>query len=171
VEPLTEKASRDDSRFICRSGWEASVRYAAVHALGKIGGPGVMEFLIKGLEDSDPIYQSWSIDAIEMMQSLDLRAIEALLLIKEKSGDHNLKEKASDALEFIIPTQDPKDYIDLLKHENALIRHYAVEALGELGDPCAIEPLAVLLSQEEDDRVWVSADAVWSSLYRLRRTP
>jgi hypothetical protein len=40
-----------------------------------------------------------AIDAIEEMQTPDLRAIEALIAIKESSDDNDLKEKAGDALE------------------------------------------------------------------------
>ena len=145
------------------------VRRAAIEALGKIGGVGVVALLVELLNDSDvrraaieALGQTGDSSAVapvvESLRDPDLRivAIEALCRIGDPAvaflieaiKDFNVRRVAVGALGQI------GDYavaplIEALREENPWVRMAAVEALGQTGNSSAVAPLVEALRDEE----------------------
>ena len=109
-------------------------RGRAAYCLGNMGkraAPAV-PFLIGNLHDRSPL------------QWRDLRGN-----FGEKT---TLREEAEQALRKIIGDfSDVELLIAVLKNENAYVRKYAAEALGNIGDDRAVEPLSAALKDKNSD--------------------
>ena len=137
VEPLIA-ALKDES---------SSVRRAAAEALGKIGDPRAVEPLIAALKDKDSDVRYAAAKALGEIK--DPRAVEPLIAVP-KDYYSGVRYAVTEALVKIgAPAMEP--LIAALKDKDSKdsdVRQAAAEALGEIKDPRAVEPLIAALGDE-----------------------
>jgi HEAT repeat protein len=143
VEPLI-KALSDGGQ---------EVRESAARALGEIGDKRAVKPLIKALEDED--YSVRAIAAGALGNIGDKRAVEPLIkALKDK--DFNVRYKAAkDNLtlgtgKITISEFAKRVKVNAMPSERSEARYRAAEALGNIGDTRAVEPLTKTL--EDGDR-------------------
>ena len=123
----------------------ASVQIAASKALANMGDKRAIDPLIILLESDD-----WQIrnNAQESLGKLGLPAIESLM---GKLKDKN-EEAQNNAAYTLVYVTDPKAVdvlIELTKYNLASVRAAASKALGNIGDERAIQPLILLLGDDD----------------------
>ena len=168
VEPLIERL-RDEDEMVR---WEAAeslgalgdpravepliallrddeVHYAAAQALGALGARGdarVADPLLALLRDDD-----WSVRvaAAEVLGATgDPRAVDPLIALLRDDETEWVRHAAAEAL-GAVGEADIEGLTALAREGHPPMREWAAEALGALGDPRAIDPLLVLLRDEE----------------------
>tara|TARA_B100000586_G_C20036243_1_gene395532 strand:- start:147 stop:1043 length:897 start_codon:yes stop_codon:yes gene_type:complete len=130
---------------------------AAITALGKIGDMRAVELLIKLLEDSkETKWQSEIVDEWGPFELLEKLPPESVSDAYDKLGLHKElgSKKARTFKEFFeqIGHYERKVYAESL-------RLHSAEALGYIGDVCAVKPLIKAL---EDENEYVRAHAAWA---------
>ena len=133
---------------------DINLRKAAAKALGEIKDPRAVEFLISALKDKESYVRYAAAKVLGEIE--DPRAI-APLISALWDEDIEVYEAAVEALDKINPkwmeTVEAKnkvtEFINALKDENSCLRYVAAEALGEIKDPRAVEPLIFALKDEE----------------------
>src|SRR5581483_5944449 len=126
----------------CLSDPELSVQEAASSILTVIGDKRVIEPLVKALQSPDWIVRMHAAKALGRIAAAE--AAEPLLpLLQDKVKA--VREEAAQALASIGSAAVPL-LLQALKHEEWLVRLHAVESLGKLKSPAAVEPLLYLLS-------------------------
>jgi HEAT repeat protein len=105
-----------------------------------------MQGLILALKNRDPKIQY---DAAEALGEVgDSRAVEPLVTALKNDEFSGVRWKAAEALSKLGSPAVPA-LIGALRHDDDDVRWKAAIALGEIGDPQAIEPLILLLCDED----------------------
>jgi HEAT repeat protein len=152
------------------------VRQAAAGALGRIGNEKAVKLLIGALEDEEDrvrdtaraaLIQCGSIGFDMLVQALRSRHAyvrESVAYVLDHHGWHpdNLKHKADylvaqqswDAC-IALDTDAINALIGVLDDQDPDVRERAAQALGEIGDIRAVEPLVVALKDRERNDKWV----------------
>lgn len=135
----------DDDRFL---------RGGAAEVLGHIRDPRAVEPLAHTIShDKDELTRQKAAEALGKIR--DKRASEALLLAL-KDPDSEVQRLATNALARIgDPVVGP--LIQALSNESRWVKGGAADALGQIRDPRAVEPLLYVLSTDTDR--WVRAEA------------
>jgi HEAT repeat protein len=122
------------------------VRMAAARSLGRIGDPQAIQALTVALKDADPAVRSNAARALGGMK--DVRTIEPLIAsLLDQNAD--VRSAAVDALS---KTKNPRVIKTLVAFLNDRDDPYrsmarkAAKAMGEIGDPSAVEPLLGVLA-------------------------
>jgi HEAT repeat protein len=152
VDPLVAALADSDDGV---SSW------AAV-SLGEIGEAGAVEALVHALEDENANVRGPAAAALGRIG--DSRAIEPLIDAIEEGL---VKGKACAALARLKATQAAPAIIPLLEDENERVRSDAADALGELGDLRAVEPLICALQNEGWEHDWSTNRRVVQALGKL----
>lgn len=117
---------------------DSYLRSAAVAALGKIGGPGVVPALIARLKDVEPRVRETAMTELGKLD--DPRVVEcASESLKDDSS--SVRVSAARALGRRKDASAVEALIAALDDEDASVRRDAVRALGQIGDRRAVEPL------------------------------
>lgn len=120
-----------------------TVRQVALGTLIKIGRPAVKS-LIQALDDEDDSSSGLVVWAIkDIVDKRDKKVVEPLIRAMNR---FTCRLRASSAL---IKIGEPavEHLIGLLKHEDKEVRQLAIEALGEIRDNRAVEPVLYILNQ------------------------
>ncbi len=125
-------------------------RFDAVESLGELGDKRAVEPLIKLLGDEEESVRRAVAEALGKLG--DKRAVEPLLALFWDE-DAELRSAAREAVEKlgVTETQIVDANISALKSESKGARRDAVEALGELGDKRAVEPLIGLFGDKDSE--------------------
>jgi HEAT repeat protein len=132
VEPLV--AALGDAR-VTGDGWGGRVQPAlAAVALGRLGDKRAVKPLIDALKHYPP--------SLKIPGRIDLVAFARLA-----------RRGAAKILDALVDVGPPavEPLIGVLKDENALVRSFAAEGLGELGDKRAVQPLVAVLKDEDEE--------------------
>jgi eukaryotic-like serine/threonine-protein kinase len=124
------------------------VRTRAADALGKIGGPRVVDAVIELIRDEDEEVRRAAIEILN--QTKDERAIN-FLIEATKDKDWWVSERAVDALAEIGSKKAVPALMDLLNSENTRSLPTVARALGKIGDTRVIESLVKLLDRPEKE--------------------
>jgi HEAT repeat protein len=126
----------------CLGAPEADLRIYAALALGERHDSLAISALLGALDDPDANVRYHAIEALGKLRAAE--AVDTLLAIAN-SGDFFLAFPAIDALIRIGDTRAASRLAPLL--EDPLLRALTAEALGQLGDEAAVEPLVTLLNK------------------------
>jgi HEAT repeat protein len=163
---------------------KGSVRWYAILALGEIGDPRAVEPLIACLRDASPFVRQVAANALGKIK--DSRAVEPLVDALS-DPDETVRKNAVQALveigsfpaieQFITMLGDPSEEVRMLAVRALVeigapavemlidslkgnVRWYAILALGEIGDPRAVEPLIACLRDTSPFVRQVAANAL-----------
>jgi serine/threonine-protein kinase len=123
------------------------VRSRAADALGKIGGPQVIDAALSLVSDKDEEIRRTAIEILN--QTKDERALQHLLEAT-KDADWWVSERAVDALGEVASRKSVPRLLEMLKSNPKSIPS-VVRALGKIGDPAAIESVMQALDRPETD--------------------
>ncbi|MEE8168473.1 MAG: HEAT repeat domain-containing protein [Candidatus Hydrothermarchaeales archaeon] len=138
---------------------EWDIRVRAAKALGRIGDARAIEPLIQALKDKKQKPREAAAKALIGLkpiiddikdEKLRLRALEALEKIKEDVARKKLEEDPESWAKMLVEKKDVEGLIKALKHKDSDVRRKAAEALGEIGDSRAVEPLIQALKTKWD---------------------
>ncbi|HKU16955.1 MAG TPA: HEAT repeat domain-containing protein, partial [Steroidobacteraceae bacterium] len=124
------------------------VRSRAADALGKIGGPRVIDAVLHLVGDQDEDIRRAAVEILN--QTKDDRAI-GHLIDATKDKDWWVSERAVDALAEIGSKKAVPTLMDLLNSDNTRSLPTVARALGKLGDARVIEPMVRLLERPEKE--------------------
>ena len=133
----------DDLIEVMSDGDNSRRRNAAMEALGR-GGTRSVPALLRALKDSDPEVVMFA--ASVLGRTRDPAAIPHLVSLLDHA-DPNVAQAAIDSLAQLRATVAIDSLVKILDRDPWL-RFAVVNALGEIGDTKAVEPLASLLSDE-----------------------
>jgi len=154
----------------------ASIRRAAVMALGQLGGPDACQALVTALNDSDGYVRRAAVEALKLSGDLDFdecliaalkddfvdvrlaaasalgerhseKAIKPLIILLLATEPFERKAATQALTQIGAPAVEP--LMAALVHRQWLIREYAASILGNIGDARAIEPLITALKDPE----------------------
>jgi HEAT repeat protein len=131
---------------------DASVRAAAVDALGATKNPSVFQPVADELKDSD-----WNVrfEVVDSLSQIHDERVIAPLLNAAGDSDKTVRGSAHDNLESIASAQDtfakPDDFAPHLNDPNPGIAMTAAECLGLLRDPRAVPVLMKLVTSSDPD--------------------
>ncbi len=114
------------------------VRSRAADALGKIGGPKVIEAVLQLVQDKDEDIRRAAIEILN--QTKDERAVDHLIQAT-RDNDWWVSERAIDALAEIGSKRAMPRLLEMLKAGNAKALPVVVRALGKLGEPQHIDAI------------------------------
>jgi HEAT repeat protein len=122
-----------------------SVKEQAAEALGEIGGARAVDALIEALTDEGSFVPGKA--AIALGKIKDAHAVDPLLTAyrENKIYDRELKQAL-----VMIGTPAVNQLISALNDEDTVLQGLAIEALGEIKDPRAVEPLIAYLKVADD---------------------
>ncbi|MCG2721481.1 MAG: HEAT repeat domain-containing protein [Thermodesulfovibrionales bacterium] len=132
----------------------SNVRMNSAAALGKIKNSRAVEPLINTIKDEDIEVRKNAAAALGEIG--DSRALEPLsvCLRNSKYNQRQLWSRAvKDIINWMISGRDREPLIRALSSEEPLVRQMAAEALRELKDTKAVEPLIKTLREDDDPRV------------------
>lgn len=142
-EPAVEALGR------CLNEESLQVQEAASEILAGIGDGRVFDPLVKALGSTDWIVRMHAIKALGRIGEPEaVPALVPLLQDKVKA----VREEAAGALAAIGTASIPS-LVQALRHEEWLVRLHAVEALGKLKSPDAVEPLLFALFNDHDSAI------------------
>ncbi len=124
------------------------VRSRAGDALGKIGGPKVIDAVLELVRDKDEDIRRAAIEILN--QTKDERAINHLIEAT-RDADWWVSERAVDALAEIGSKRAVPRLYEMLRAANARALPVVVRAIGKLGDAKSVELLLPLLARPEKD--------------------
>jgi len=135
-------------------------RWVAARALGQIKAPSAVPALVRALNDTDYHLQhsaAWALGEIA-----DARAVADLVAALKQGNNayinEPLRKQVREAL-CKIGTPAVEPLIGALRGREAVLRRDAAEVLGRLKDARAVQPLACLLSDDEEREVQSEAAA------------
>jgi len=141
-------------------------RYIARMAIVKIGDPAV-DTLITALNNKSLQVRLYVIDALGEIK--DRRALEPLMKAFESK---ELRGRAAMALRYFKEPRVIKLLIGALHDQDAYIRSVSAEALGEIGDKQAVDPIIELLNDKINrGKSQVSAAVALGNLGGKKATP
>ena len=133
----------------CLADPELSVQEAASAALASIADTGVLDQLMQVLHSLDWIVRMHAATALRRIKDHgSIRSLVPLLQDNVKA----VREEASSALAAIGDSAIPA-LLELLSHEDWLVRLHAVEALGKTTSPDAVAPLLSTVFNDADSAV------------------
>ena len=133
----------------CLNDGDLTVQESAASILSEIGDARVVDLLMAALQSSDWIVRMHSAKALGRIS--DARAVPPLMpLLQDKVKA--VRVEVADALASIAGEAIPS-LLEALKHPEWLVRLHAVEALGKIKPPDAVEPLLSLLFNDRDGAV------------------
>jgi|GEM_PF-6513186 len=142
---------------------DAEVRLWVVQALSALGGVELLDALVAALSDADPRVRAAAAAGLGIPSTKARRGVPALV---KALGDSDETVRTAAARAFITmsgrvtaPEAVPP-LLGMLSAESAGLRAAAAGALGQLGDPRAVEPLARLVVDDVDASV--RQQAAWS---------
>lgn len=131
---------------------DATVRLAAVRALGLIGGPVVLPTLRGVLNtDQDPAVRAAAVDALGAIGSRS--AVPSLAATLREDASSKVRSAAADALAVVGGPSAPPALVASLSDEDPDARFAVVQALGLVGTPAAIPALLSRKRIEQDPDV------------------
>jgi len=133
------------------------VRYRAVWALGATRSPRAYSTILARVQDLDERVRYDA--AVALGRFGYVQAVESLIdLVRQAVREDSVDSAAAMALARLgQPTVPP--LLELLQTGNPKAKEMAARTLGSIGDPAAIEPIAVLLTDADE---WVRIAAVES---------
>ena len=138
---------------------EREVRLHAIRTLGQCEDPSVAPQLIPFLNDSDEDLQLAAAEATGRLG--DSSAVPKLIELMEQATASDLDaprlQKIIDTLRRLRDGRAVLPLLELLTHKNHRVRARAAEALGQIGDPAALQPLSELLFRDQMESVQASA--------------
>src|SRR6516162_7103699 len=141
VEVLNEIG---DAKSLKDSDWW--VRSRAADALGKIGGPKVIDSVLQLVRDKDEDIRRAAIEILN--QTKDERAVDSLIQATRDS-DWWVSERAVDALAEIGSKRAVPRLMEMLQSPAAKGTGIVVRALGKLGDSRLVDTLLPLIARPE----------------------
>ena len=141
------------------------MRTRAADALGKIGGPKVVDAVLALIKDENQDIRRAAIEILN--QTKDERAV-AQLIEATKDRDWWVSERAVDALAEIGTTKALPRFIEMLGAGEPKSLPTVVRAIGKVGDQKSIEHLLPMLQRPENE-IKVEAIAALSKLADERR--
>src|SRR5208283_5642550 len=141
------------------------VRTRAADALGKIGGPKVVDAVLALIKDENQDIRRAAIEILN--QTKDERAV-AQLIEATKDRDWWVSERAVDALAEIGSTKALPRFIEMLGGGEPKSLPTVVRAIGKIGDQKSIEYLLPMLQRPESE-IKVEAIAALAKLADERR--
>jgi len=126
---------------------DLNIKTAAIDALGKLKDPSSVDVLIEALGDTEAL----SVAVIALGEIGDPRAVEPLLIILGVALD---PRRATSNDSHIKTVEDLGNFVAQFPKWNA------IQALGKIGDPRAVDPLIVLLRDTQFAIRWRSAEAL-----------
>lgn len=127
------------------------VRTAAVDGLAALGGPRAYEALLPLAKQDTFNVQTRAIRAL--VDVGDPRAERALSMLLREHGDRSIVACAAQALGKLRATAVVPDLLEMLKIRHASLHEACVEALGNIQDPRAVDPLLRVMRDDPDVRV------------------
>ena len=143
IAQAAEVVEPDDLIEVMSDGNDSRRRSAAMEALSR-GGTRSVPALLRALKDSDPEVVMFAANVLG--RTRDPAAIPHLVSLLDHA-DPNVAQAAIDSLAQLRATVAVNSLVKILDRDPWL-RFAAVNALGEIGDTKAVEPLASLLSDE-----------------------
>ncbi|HEY0801697.1 MAG TPA: protein kinase, partial [Steroidobacteraceae bacterium] len=140
------------------------VRTRAADALGKIGGPRVVDAVLALIKDENQDIRRAAIEILN--QTKDERAV-AQLIEATRDADWWVSERAVDALAEIGSTKALPRFIEMLQGEPKSLPT-VIRAIGKIGDQKSLEALLPLLSRPEQE-IKVEAISALAKLADERR--
>ncbi|MFZ2384730.1 MAG: HEAT repeat domain-containing protein [Candidatus Omnitrophota bacterium] len=123
-----------------------------------VAGASAVEPLIGILENGESGYKVKLYAAEALGKLKDARAIEPLTRLMETGSNANV-ETAANAL-VSIGKDSTLSLIGLLNNDDYQVKEAAVESLGKIGDPRAIESLIACFSEGNSTLAWAAKDAL-----------
>jgi len=133
----------------CLADPELPVQEAASAILASIADERVLDSLLSALRNPDWIVRMHATKAVGRIKHP--RSIDPLIVLLHDRVKA-VREQASSALASIGEAAIPA-LIQMLGHQDWLVRLHAVEALGRTGSPTAVEPLLATLRHDSDSAV------------------
>jgi HEAT repeat protein len=146
------------------------VRSSSAWTLGWLGDKRAVEPLVAALGDAGVVGNPWVARvqaAVALGRLGDKRAIEPLIDVLKRMAKNkdsavlgqmpgqaqSLRRSVVKMLDALVKIGPPavEPLIGVLKDENACMRSFAAEGLGELGDKRAVEPLVAVLKDEDEE--------------------
>ncbi|WP_197444096.1 HEAT repeat domain-containing protein [Maioricimonas rarisocia] len=135
------------------------VRLHVIRTLGLCEDPSVAPSLIPFLNDSDEDLQLAAAEATGRLG--DSSAVPKLIELMEQASVSDLDaprlQKIIDTLRRLRDGRAVLPLLELLTHKNHRVRARAAEALGQIGDPAALQPLSELLYRDQIEMVQAAA--------------
>jgi serine/threonine-protein kinase len=141
------------------------VRTRAADALGKIGGPRVVEAVLELIKDDDKEIRRAAIEILN--QTKDERAV-AQLIEATRDADWWVSERAVDALAEIGSTKALPRFVEMLSGGEAKSLPTVIRAIAKVGDQKNVEPLLPMLQRQESE-IKLEAIAALAKLTDERR--
>ncbi|MGA9028481.1 MAG: protein kinase, partial [Steroidobacteraceae bacterium] len=134
-------------------------------ALGKIGGPRVVEAVLELIKDDDKEIRRAAIEILN--QTKDERAV-AQLIEATRDADWWVSERAVDALAEIGSTKALPRFVEMLSGGEAKSLPTVIRAIAKVGDQKNVEPLLPMLQRQESE-IKLEAIAALAKLTDERR--
>jgi HEAT repeat protein len=143
---------------------DPDVRIRAAEALGQIKNAAAVDPLIVALNDGNSDvrrYSSWALGEVN-----DSRAIDPLSYTSVKDADYYVREEAKKVLQWStiggnkVDSRSTESIIGALTDADPDVRIRAAEALGQIKNAIAVDPLIVALNDENSDVRRYSASAL-----------
>lgn len=166
--PQSEAAKRLVPDFIAALQDEDSSVSEAAKALGQIGDVRAVDPLIMALRDEDPDVRESAAEALGKIG--DVRSVEPLITaLRDEKGyvcgavGKALRQIAPDWPQSEAAKRQVPEFIATLGDGNWRVRQAAAEALGQIGDARAVEPLMVAL-RDKDTAIYKAATTALDTL-------
>ena len=137
---------------------EPAVREAVASALGNIGGPKAAARLIEAMKDVEPSVREAAAGWLG-------RISDSAMVLNYGNQEDPVRVAARAIGQQCLP-----QLIELLKGQEEYLRIASAQALGEFGDPAAVEPLLETITDAED-RVRKAAAQALGEIGDARATP
>jgi HEAT repeat protein len=166
ILPYFYQAVKDESYFVRKKGMEGlkriekksepriykelaknphpQIRGYAMEDIGRYGDRGLYRIVRRGLDDKELFVRKKAVLALGMLKSE--RAIKPLITLLKK--DDYLKKDIISALKEIGSKRVSGLFIKMLEDKDIEIRKASIDALGELGEKEAVEPLLSLYEKD-----------------------
>src|SRR5665213_752544 len=149
VEVLNEVGNAGSVKYLLQALTKDNdwwVRSRAADALGKIGGPRVIDAVLQLVQDKDEDIRRAAIEILN--QTKDERAVDHLIQATH-DNDWWVSERAIDALAEIGSKRALPRLLEMLKTGNAKALPVVVRALGKRGEPQHIDAILPMLARPE----------------------
>lgn len=147
---------------------DRNLRWAAGYLLGLRGNERALPILDEIIETAEVGFTAhlsaeeknfllhWELRAVEALGALNLSTCGPLLIKALASSQHAVHIASSQAISDLNRLAEPA-LMAALHHPDAHVRWHAARALGQIGDPFAVDALADGLNDEKQEVRWASA--------------
>jgi HEAT repeat protein len=154
-----QKKGDIDSLLIALKDRDSRMREQAARALGELGDPAAIAALIRATHDKADRVSTAARNSLDRLGWSPPHVLDRIGEIAVKPLVQALKDRKIGLVENIFRTDVASlqkqgavdELIALLKHKDSGVRREAAEALGELTDPLALEPLLQSLTDLDPD--------------------